>query len=289
MDANQIKSQYPGYAGWNDAASIVADFKATGGQGKGGSSQSSSSSSAPQTDYAAIARQQLQLQQEANKPAIESLQASIPEIQTATKAAQSTLEASKTPLQARYQSIIDQLKGRETTETAQVSTNLSQEYGKRGILPSSGMFQQDLAGKTSQISQNYGGAIKDVGLSQEQDLMDIANKIAQLPLDETEKTRAVQNAIAQLQAGASSTAITQALQQYQFGQQQSQQSAQFNTQEDRLKAAQDLANKIYSETTLPESKASVAGIEANTLKTLQSRFGVTPTSPTNNDPLGLGI
>lgn len=35
-DANSIKSAYQGYVGWNDPAAIVADFKATGGQGKGG-------------------------------------------------------------------------------------------------------------------------------------------------------------------------------------------------------------------------------------------------------------
>jgi hypothetical protein len=33
-DANSIKAMFPGYAGWNDSAAIVADFRATGGQGK---------------------------------------------------------------------------------------------------------------------------------------------------------------------------------------------------------------------------------------------------------------
>jgi len=35
-DANSIKAAYQGYAGWNDPNAIIADFKATGGQGKGG-------------------------------------------------------------------------------------------------------------------------------------------------------------------------------------------------------------------------------------------------------------
>ena len=38
MNASEIKAKYPGYAGWNDEAAIVADFNATGGAGKGGSS-----------------------------------------------------------------------------------------------------------------------------------------------------------------------------------------------------------------------------------------------------------
>lgn len=35
-DANSIKAAYPGYAGWNDSAAIIADFRATGGAGKEG-------------------------------------------------------------------------------------------------------------------------------------------------------------------------------------------------------------------------------------------------------------
>src|SRR3972149_5463496 len=45
MNADQIKAQFPGYAGWNDRAAIEADFRATGGQGKGPSTSSPSSSS----------------------------------------------------------------------------------------------------------------------------------------------------------------------------------------------------------------------------------------------------
>lgn len=40
-DANSIKNAFPGYAGWNDPNAIIGDFKATGGQGKGGSTSSS--------------------------------------------------------------------------------------------------------------------------------------------------------------------------------------------------------------------------------------------------------
>lgn len=35
-NADSIKSAYEGYRGWNDAAAIIADYKATGGVGKGG-------------------------------------------------------------------------------------------------------------------------------------------------------------------------------------------------------------------------------------------------------------
>ena len=36
LSADQIKQAYGGYAGWNDPAAIVANFRETGGEGKGG-------------------------------------------------------------------------------------------------------------------------------------------------------------------------------------------------------------------------------------------------------------
>jgi len=227
----------------------------TGGRGinwqQSQPTQSSALTSQPASqstpDYTAIAKQQLQLAQEANKPAIASMEASIPEIQAATQSSKAALEASKAPLTERYQAIIDQLKGREQKETLAQQTALSQEYGKRGVPLSSGMFTQDLLGKTQNISQYYGGLQKETEASRSADLQDIATKISQLPIEETEKIRAVRNAIAQLQSGASSSAITNALDLYK------------NTiSENRLQQAQALAEKQYSEVTLPESKATIA-------------------------------
>ena len=72
------------------------------------------------------------------------------------------LEASKTPLNARYDALISQLTARETKESGAQSLALTREYGKRGILPSSGMFEQDLMGKTQDISQFYGATRQEV-------------------------------------------------------------------------------------------------------------------------------
>ena len=76
-------------------------------------------------------------------------------------------------------------------------------------------------------------------------IIDITNKIAQLDLDQTEKTRAVQNAIAQIQAGASSSAISNALTLYQ----QQQAANQATTTENRLQQAQTLAEKVANKPT----------------------------------------
>lgn len=224
MDANQIKAQYSGYAGWNDPNAILADFKATGGAGKGGPSNSgiSQAGDSSSTDYNQIYRQQQQFQQEAVKPVVQSL------------------EAQKAPLQARYDNLIKQLQGKETQEVGAQQTALSQEYGKRGIPLQSGAFQQDLLGKTQQITQNYAGLQGEAVASEQADLANLATTIAQA------------------QASGNTNALQNALSLYQ--QNQSNQ----NTQN-----AQSLAQKIYQETTLPASQASVLNTQANTRKTLK--------------------
>ena len=46
-NADAIKARYEGYRGWNDSAAIIADYKATGGVGKGGMVASLGSPSKP--------------------------------------------------------------------------------------------------------------------------------------------------------------------------------------------------------------------------------------------------
>lgn len=174
-----------------------------------------------------IQQQQMQLQQEAIKPAIQSLEAGIPETQQKFATERTQLEQSKTPLKQRYSSLLDELKRREGVETKQVGINTAQEYGKRGIPLSSGVYANDLQNKTGDISQYYGGQYKDVSLSQEENLSGIDKLIATLTGQETESVRAIRNAMAQLQAGGAQSGIQNALSLLQ----QQQQQQQFESQQ----------------------------------------------------------
>lgn len=185
-----------------------------------GSSNSVTPAQGQTSDIASIARQIASLQSEANKPAIESLNAQIPEIQKGYAQQRTQLEASKAPLQERYQNILDQLKSRETQETSQVQTATAQEFGKRGIPLSSGAYDQALIQKTQPISQYYGGLTKEAGISQEESLQNIADQIAALQTGETSDIRGVLNAIAQLQSTGATNAINQGIGLSQFQQTQ---------------------------------------------------------------------
>ena len=237
MNADQIKAQFPGYAGWNDRAAIEADFRATGGSGKGPSQPSTPSYNAPSTsssstpfNYADLAREQMRLTQEANAPVVQSFQQQIPTTQKAFAQTRSELEAQKDPLKTRYQTILDELKRRETVETGTESTRLTREYAARGIDPSSDMFSQGLRDVLRPKQEYYSGQTKDVGLAQTQDVQSLENLISRNPIEQEEATNQINNLIAQLQAGGNKDAITNALNLFQYQQQASTAQAQLANQ-----------------------------------------------------------
>ena len=136
----------------------------------------------------------------AEAPVEQALAASKPITEQAYAERERQLTGEKQPLMDRYQSIIDDLKGRETKETATQGRVLSQEYGKRGIPISSTAYGQDLAGKTGDISQFYGGQIKDVGFERENKLRTISNYLSELPIERARDLNQIDQRIAELKA-----------------------------------------------------------------------------------------
>jgi len=195
-----------------------------------------------------ILKQAMSMQTQAAQPAVASYQASIPETQAKYTQERTRLEAEKEPLEKRYQNLLSQVTGQQQAETQRTSIATARELGKRGITPSSGLYEQTINEALSPISRYYTGQISNIGLSQEESQRQLQNLISGIPTQETEATRAINNAIASLQAGAGQTGVQQALSllQQQQGAQQSaaslalqQQTAQ--AQEQRL--SQEAATK----------------------------------------------
>src|SRR3990167_3345020 len=181
------------------------------------------------------AKQLIGFQQQANQPAIQSLQTQVGEVGQSFAGQRPRLESGIQPLKDRYNQILDEMKGR-------VSTDVSREYGRRGIPLSSGMFEQDLTSKINPLT-------RDIGLAREEGIRGIQDLIASLTGQETESKRNIFNAIAQLQAGAPGESVSQALSM--IGQQnQAAQSA----------ADRALQERQFSQISLPESQANIRNI-----------------------------
>jgi hypothetical protein len=174
-------------------------------------------------DYASIIANAIKMQQEANKPAVQSLEASIPEIQASYAQQGKQLTAEKAPLEARYQSLLDSIVGQKTQSVNKQTVATSTELGKRGVPMSSGLSQQELINTTEPINQYYTGQYKDTSFARESALRTLQNQIDALPNQQSAEVRAVRNAIAQLQSGASQAGISTGLSLYQQQQAQKQQ------------------------------------------------------------------
>lgn len=216
-----------------------------------GNSSSSSSKSSSNGDMQSTINNAIKMYQDANKPAISQLQSTIGQTQQSFDARASQLEAEKKPLQERYTALISQIKGNQQVAENRQTVASRNELGKRGIPLTSGVAEQEVVNSVNPVTQQYTGLIQDTGFQQEKDLRGIANDITNLGLSKTETINAIQNAIAQLQSGAATSGITQGTNIYQSSQ------AQNNLEQQRA-----LAERMYQETTLPESRANVANINS---------------------------
>lgn len=182
--------------------------------------------------------------QDAIAPAVNSLNESVPEIQNRYSGQRSRLEANKQPLNERYSTLIDEIKGKNTNDVNQQTTVTRNEFGARGIPISSTNVQQELANKISGVNQGYSSILRNTELDRTEALKSIDDLIASLADSETGALRDVRNAIASLQSGAGNATIQDVLgersyqdqqqQQYldnQFRQSQADQSSRFQNAE----------------------------------------------------------
>lgn len=214
--------------------------------GSYGSSQSSGGSS---NNFDDILKRTQQMAQQANAPIINQLQSSIPQVQQQIATQKSSLEAKKKPLQDRYQNLISELKGNQTTSENRQTVTTNNELGKRGLLPASGLAQQELTNALNPITQEYTAKIKDTGLAGEQALQQVDEQIAGLGSQEIDQIRQIQALIAQTQAQTNQGAIASAQDLLKF---QAQQEEAARQAEQQAKAF-DFQQQQYSEITRPES------------------------------------
>lgn len=289
-----VNMGYYGYRGWNDAEAL-ADFRATGGSGKGSPTIQSSgfNTAGNSTTFNPIdtAKQLLQFQQEANQPYINQLQQSIPEIQQAAQTQTQALQSTEQPLKERYQQVLDQIKGAGQREEQRVSTATAREYGKRGIPLTSGVYDEALQEKLQPVSERFAGLASDTSFGFENLLRQLGLDVAAIPTQTAERVANIRSAIASLGAGGGANAVNQAVQL--LGLQQGQQ--QFATTEERLSQAQQLSQRIFEEISKPESAANIQNIQSqianrgsssSDLASLLNLFGGggVGTSPTERRP-----
>lgn len=208
--------------------------------------------------YDSAVQRALELQRQITDPLVQSLQSSIPEIEKRFETQGQQLAAETEPLKQRFQGLLDRIKGKyqETRDRQTVATR--NELARRGISSGSGLFERELSQALRPIESEEAGLVGEVGSTQEQELRNLRNLTANLPLAATQELRAVQNAMAQLQAGAGQSAIENAQRLLAMQEQQ----RQFDVLDAFRNRQQDLQDKIFGSISLPESQANLSNINS---------------------------
>jgi hypothetical protein len=201
-----------------------------------------SGSGSGSNDPFALAQKMIQMQQDANKPAVESLQAQIPEIQAKYGQARSQLQASQPSLEQQYSNILDEIKGKQTADVNAQTRVTAGELGKRGITGSSTLAGQEIQNAVQPINTQYATLTNNTSLAKEDAIRQLQDSIANLTPEETADERAISNAIASLQAGASSQGISQGLNLYSTNLQNQTEQQQLQLQAQQLAAQQAYQN-----------------------------------------------
>lgn len=206
-ELDQIRATPGGYE------KAVQQFNSTGRWGNAPSSSSNSGG------FQNTVQQAIEMNQKANQPAVASLQASIPEIGNKYAQQRAQTQAQIEPLKQRYQTLLEDVKNQGQTQVNNQTKITNNELGKRGIVGSSTLASQEIQNAVQPIQGQIATNTKNIGLEQEQGLMALQNLLSGFTTAETADTRAVQNAIAQLQSGAGQAGVQQGLSMFQQQQQ----------------------------------------------------------------------
>ena len=190
----------------------------------GGGSSGGSSNGGGAFNYQDALNRALEITKQNNAPVVQSL------------------EASKQPLQDRYKSLIDSLKGNQVTAENRQTKVTASELAKRGITNDSTMFNQEVTDAVNPITQQFSGNIKDAGYAQEADLQALATQIAKLKAGDLSAASGIAGG---MQSG------------YQFDQNYNLQQKQLAEQAAQRAADQAYKERQYNTIDLPQSQYAV--------------------------------
>lgn len=214
-------------------------------------------------------KQAIEMNKQAIQPAVQSLEASIPETSASFQRQREQTQGEIEPLKQRYQNLLSEVTGKAKASEEGQTRVTSGELAKRGIVGSSTLAQQEIQNAVEPIRSQARTAFTNIGLEQEQGIKQLMNTIANLTGQETEATRAVRNAIAQLQSGAGQAGVSQGISTSQFNAQQALQQA-----EQQRAAEQQRIENLRNEQLFPiQLKGAQADLDAKLKANKSSGLG----------------
>lgn len=175
-------------------------YQSGGGSGGGGGF--------PTFDPMAVAQKMIEMQKAANAPVIASYREQIPETQAKFEKIATGLEARQAPLAQRYDALLKSVVSRGGETLQQTAINTAREFGRRGISTLSGIAEQTQAERARPIREQISSQEMQLGSERENALQNLVDAITQTRTGGIDAVRQIQNAIAALEGGSSSAAIS---------------------------------------------------------------------------------
>jgi hypothetical protein len=209
------------------------------------SGQSSNSFSNP-VNFAQTTQDALSMLQKNNQPVIDSLNKYGDQLKQSYATQKQGLQSQISPLTDRYNALLSQIKGNQTTSENRQLVTTRGEIAKRGIPLTSTIADQEITNAVNPITQQYTDLSKQTVASQNQDIAGINAAIANLAPQEQAALGQVATQIAQVNGGNTKDAISTALSLMQNAQTQQQQNFTNNITMQELALKQKAANDTSS-------------------------------------------
>jgi len=192
-------------------------------QGGGGDIRPYTGSYSQPGGYEDVVAKQIALQQKANEPAVQAL------------------EASKAPLEQRYKDLIGQIKGNQQVAENRQTTVTNNELGKRGLNPNTDSnAAQDMTNALNPVTQQYTNMTQDATNNSASSMSNLALQIAQL------------------KSGAASQGINQGIDMYNQDQSRVAAQKQAESLAEQRQQARELADRQYNNIDLPIAQRTLA-------------------------------
>src|SRR3990167_7116723 len=172
------------------------------------------------------------------EPALTTLKEAGTKIAPIYEQKEAAIQAEIEPTRQRYENLLAQVVANQQRSETQQTLTTGRELGRRGIASQSGVYDVEMGLALQPIREYYTGQTKDVGFEREEKLRSLQNLMGELTGQRSQQEIDLINTIAQIQAGAGTGGINQALQMYQL-QQQARESASDRALSERLAAAKE--------------------------------------------------
>ena len=225
----------------------------------------------------ATARRFAQQQADLVKPYTDEIKAGIPIVEQKFESAKQYMTQAGENLKKRYDDLLANVKQKEQVAAQGATTAQAQELAKRGILPSSSIYQQQVQKALLPVQAEFGGITAELGSDRESALLNAARQVTTLAEGAATEAQRIREKASEIVAKAMTTGNARGLDEATMMYQQALQYADALQRDAKQAWDKYMEEKRYSEIDYPESQSK------RQTEALERRLAQEPDTTTSDD------